>query len=120
MYVKKRKGKVYGGIFSADEKKALDIELDKQIAEHMHEHNLEVAAMCLWVLHEKFGFGTERLRRFYDGFCDGIDDLTKYYVMTDKDAAWLCNWKLKEYGIDIEAWDRELKERKEKGNDVQA
>lgn len=68
----------------------------------------EIDAMVLWVLHEVFGFGPERLRRFYNSFNGQVEALAERYQMTDDgDRVWLCLHKLKEYGIDLEEWERE-------------
>jgi hypothetical protein len=72
----------------------------------------------LWTLHEDFGFGAVRLKRFYDSFvktyrymreryyCEGDEELfgsrTDAYVMKER---------LKEIGFD---YDKEVKELTEK------
>lgn len=70
-------------------------------------HALEIDALVLWVLHEQLGWGEKRLRRFYDNFADEIDALVQRYQMDEEDKVWLCTQKLKDYGIDIEQWDKE-------------
>lgn len=42
---------------SAAEKKAMDLEIQRQLAEYDQKHLVEIDAMILWVLHERFGFG---------------------------------------------------------------
>ena len=64
--------------------------------------------MVLWVLHEVFGFGPDRLHKFYKSFNGQVEALAEHYQMTDDgDQVWLCFHKLKEYGIDLEVWERE-------------
>ena len=86
-------------------------EIRNQLAEYDRKNELEIDAMVLWVLHEQFGFGPKRLRHFYDAFSYAMDELVNRYVMDDSDQPWLCTYKLKEIGIDLEEW------RKEKEND---
>lgn len=86
-------------------------EIRNQLAEYDRKNELEIDAMVLWVLHEEFGFGLKRLRQFYDAFSSTMDELIDRYVMDDSDQPWLCTYKLKEIGIDLEEW------RKEKNND---
>ena len=86
-------------------------EIRNQLAEYDRKNELEIDAMVLWVLHEEFGFGPKRWRQFYDAFSSAMDMLVKRYVMDDSDQPWLCTYKLKEIGIDLEEW------RKEKEND---
>lgn len=102
MYVKKAKGKVFGATFTANEQKAMNIEIEKQLAEHTRRHAIEIESMVLLVLHEQFGFGLTRLMRFSENFEPHLENLIAKYEMDDTDKAWLCTHKLKEYGIDVE------------------
>lgn len=104
MVVKKAGGKVYGAVLTAAEKKAMNIEIEKQLAEYTRKHEVELNAMILYVLHEQLGFGEQRLRRFFDRFSVEIDALIRYYEMEDEDVEWLCTKKLLEIGIDVAAW----------------
>ena len=70
----------------------------------------ELDAMILWHLHEEFGFGPKRLKQFYDTFAVRLDELIKHYEMTDSDMVWLCTYKLKQYGIDIEEWNKQRRD----------
>lgn len=106
---KRNRGHIFGVQFSAKEQKAIDAEILRQCAEFDRKNANEIDALILWVLHEKFGFGKRRLRAFYDYFVTEIDALAKYYEMGDEDKAWLCTYKLKQYGIDIAAWNEEDK-----------
>lgn len=109
MQIKRAGGKVYGAVLTAAERKAMDIEINRQIAEADRRHTDEIDALILWLLHEKFGFGMKRLRRFYELFQTEFDALIKRYEMDDSDTVWLCTHKLKEYGLDIEQWNKEVK-----------
>lgn len=62
MQVKKAGGKVYGAVLTAAEKKAMDLEIQRELAEYDRKHIAEIDATILWVLHEQFGFGAQRLR----------------------------------------------------------
>lgn len=110
-YVYEKAGKkVYGAHLTAAEKKAMDIEIRRQLAEYDLKHANELDAMILWHLHEEFGFGPKRLKQFYDTFAVRLDELVKYYEMTDSDMVWLCTYKLKQYGIDIEEWNKQRRD----------
>lgn len=95
---------------TAAEKKAMDIEIRRQLAEYDLKHANELDAMILWHLHEEFGFGPKRLKQFYDTFAVRLDELIKHYEMTDSDMVWLCTYKLKQYGIDIEEWNKQRRD----------
>lgn len=107
MQVKKAGGKVFGANLTAAEKKALDMEMKRYFAEYDRKNIQEVDAVVLWVLHEQFGFGPERLKRFFDNFNSSIKDLLARYEMDNSEDVWMCTYKLKEIGVDIEKWYKE-------------
>lgn len=105
MRVKKASGKVYGADLTAAERKAMNMEIQRQLAEYDRKHMNEIDAIVLWQLHAQFGFGATRLRRFYERFKAEYLDLVKRYEMEESDNIWLNTYKLKEIGVDIEAWN---------------
>ena len=107
MRVKKACGKIYGASMSVAEKKAMNLEIQRQLAEYDQKHLMEIDALILWVLHDKFGFGPKRLKQYYDSFTACTDELMKRYEMDDGDEIWLCTHMLKRIGVDIEAWHKE-------------
>ena len=108
MVVKKAGGKVYGATLTAAERKAMDLEIKRHLAEDIKKHHMEIDSIFLWYLHEEFGFGLERLKRVYNGFSPKLDELCKRYEMYEPgDDVWLCTHKLKEYGADLEQWEKE-------------
>lgn len=104
MLVKKAGGKVYGATFTAAEKRAMDMEIKRQLAEYTRKYEADLNATILYVLHEQLGFGEQRLKKFFDRFSVEIDALVKYHEMDEEDAAWLCTRKLLDVGIDVEKW----------------
>lgn len=104
MLVKKAGGKVYGATFTAAEKRAMDMEIKRQLAEYTRKYEADLNATILYVLHEQLGFGEQRLKKFFDRFSVEIDALVKYYEMDEEDAAWLYTRKLLDMGIDVEKW----------------
>lgn len=107
MKIKKSGGRVYGADLTVAEKSAMQMEIQRQLAEYDRKHAIEIDAMILWVLHAQLGWGEKRLKRFYDSFSDEIDALIERYQMDKDDGVWLCTYKLKERGIDLEQWERE-------------
>lgn len=51
--------------------------------------------------------GNKRLKKFYDNFSRGIEALICRYEMEQGDDVWLCTYKLKEIGCDLEKWEKE-------------
>lgn len=109
MQVKKTRGKVYGAVMTAAEKKAMDMEIKRQLAEYDQKNLAEVDAMILWVLHDQFGFGAKRLRKYFDAFNVATKGLVDRYQMDEDDDIWLCTQMLKRIGVDIEAWHKEMR-----------
>lgn len=107
MRVKKAGGRIFGGVMSAAEKKAMELEIQRQLAEYDKKRLVEIDALILWVLHKEFGFGPKRLRRYYDAFRDAIDGLVNRYQMEKDDDIWLCTQMLKRIGVDVEEWHKE-------------
>lgn len=109
MRIKKAGGKIFGAVLSAAEKKAMDMEINRQIVEADRRYADDIDAMVLYTLHVHLGFGKKRLRKFYDAFSAEHDRLIQYYQMPD-DYTWLCKEMLKRIGVDVEAWNKERKE----------
>lgn len=107
MRMKKIGGRVYGAELSVAEQKAMDMEIQRQLAEFDRKNVRELDALVLWELHEQFGFGKKRLKQFYKNFSPGIEALVRRYEMEHGDEVWLCTYKLKEIGCDLEAWEKE-------------
>lgn len=89
------------------QKKAMNDEINRQILERDKMYSMDFDSTVLYVLYITFGFGKKRLRRFWDAFIKNHDELRRYYEMGSEDNAWLCRWKLKEIGVDVEAWYKE-------------
>lgn len=111
LIVKKGFGKIYGAEFTTAEKKAIEMEIKRQMADYDSKHMLEIDALILWQLHEQFKFGPINLKRFFDGFSDSMDALSKRYELENEDKIWLCTKQLKDYGVDLEKWQEDRKEK---------
>ena len=109
MIIKKSNGKIFGAELTAAERKAMRIELQKEAAEMNRKNAAEIDAVILWIMHEEFGFGHKRLKRFYDKLVKGVRELNERYETDYDEQVWLCTQKLLEYGIDIQKWNEESK-----------
>lgn len=107
MLFKKTKGKVYGIEMNSAEKKAMDMEIRRQMAEYDRKNALEIDALVLWVLHERFGYGPVRLKRFHDAFVGELQELLRRYEMEETDQVWLCTHMLANYGVNVDEWWKE-------------
>ena len=109
MRIKKAGSKVFGAVLTAAERKAMDMEINRQIVEADRRYADDIDAMVLYTLHVHLGFGKKRLRKFYDALSAEHDRLIQYYQMPD-DYTWLCKEMLKRIGVDVEAWNKERNE----------
>lgn len=115
MRIKKYGGKVFGATMTTAEKKAMELEINRQIIEADRKYINDLDAMVLYTLHTHLGFGFKRLRQFYEAFSIEHDRLIQHYQMPD-DYIWLCHEMLKRIGVDVGAWN---KERGEALNEVE-
>jgi len=103
MFIKKSGGKIFGATLTSAERKAMNIEIEKQLAEYDRKHAIEIYAMLLWQLHEQLGFGKKRLERFFSNFVPAYEDLINRYEMDEEsEVVWLFTYKLKELDVDVE------------------
>lgn len=107
MEVMKSNGYVYGAKLTAAERKALDMEARRALAEHTRRYDLEIEAVVIRELRRATGWGEIRLKRFYDNIDTSIKSLIERYEAESVDAPWLCTAELKNEGLDIEKWHRE-------------
>lgn len=103
-----RSGKdVFGVKLNKAEQKAIDEEIKRQIVEKDKEYSAESEAIQLWILHEFFGFGKGRLRKYWELINTSQKELRERYILDEGDTPWLCKEQLKGYGIDIDEWLKE-------------
>lgn len=109
MKVKKAGGKIYGVELTAAERKAMNKEIMNQLGDYTRKHAVEVDAMFLWFLQEELGFGYKRLKQVFTNFHSRIMAMCDRYEMYEEgDDIWLCTEKLKEKGIILEEWLKEV------------
>lgn len=108
MRIKKLNGKPYGVEFTAAERKAMNLEINRQIVEKDKKYREDIDAMVLYVLLSHYGWKRKRLRKFWKAFVTEHKALVEYYHMDDPgDNQWLAHYKLKEIGVDIHQWYKE-------------
>jgi hypothetical protein len=108
MRVKKLNGKPYGVEFTAAERKAMNLEINRQIAERDEKYKEDIDAMVLYVLMVHYGWRKRRLRKFWNAFIVEHKALREHFLMDEPgDNEWLAHWKLKQIGVDIQQWYKE-------------
>lgn len=88
------------------QKKAMNVEIYRQIFESIGKLSKNMAAVMLWNLHEQEGWGKKKLLRFYNDFLPALKEMQDYYEMYGaEDTEFMCKYKLKEMGIDLDQMD---------------
>jgi hypothetical protein len=80
-------------------------EINQQCLDADARYSLDIDTMVLWSLHRYLGFGAKRLRQFYEEMVTEHKAMREYYQM---DEMYPERYKLKEIGVDVEAWQKEL------------
>lgn len=97
---------------NARQQKIIDQEVKKYVLEVNDQYQRDFDAMLVWYVHIHTGYGKIRLKRFYEGFRNEYKRLVEYYQMPG-DTGWLCRYKLKEIGVDLDEWEESYDSRKE-------
>ena len=80
-------------------------EIDQQILEKDKEYQLDIDTMVLWSLNQFTGWGPKKLRDFYIFMMNEHLRMREFYELDDLYPE---RHKLKEKGVDIEAWYSEF------------
>lgn len=108
MRVKSYKGKIFGAELTAAEKKAMNIEINRQLVERDEQYAADIDAMVLYTLMAHYGWKKKRLRKFWEAFIAEHKALREYYEMNNPgDNEWLAHRMLKNIGVDINEWYKE-------------
>ena len=108
MIVKKLNGKPYGVEFSSAERKAMNLEINRQLMERDEKYKEDIDAMVLYALMVHKGWKKKRLHNFWKAFIRIHKELREYYLMDEPgDNEWLAHRKLKQIGVDIHEWYKE-------------
>ena len=106
MRIKKSGKHIIGADLTAAEKKAMNIEIAKQLAEFTRKYQVEIESIFLRELRANYGFGAVRLRKAFDDFGNDLDELIARYELGDEDKLWMAQETLKREGFDVEQWHK--------------
>ena len=111
MRIKKYGGEVFGAELTAAEKKAMNIEINRQLVERDKQYAADIDAMVLYTLMAHYGWKKKRLKRFWKAFIEEHKALREFYQMDEPgDNEWLAHRMLKDIGVDINEWYQEDKD----------
>lgn len=103
---------------TANEQKALNKEIDRQLQIQAEKHGCNMDATVLLTLYLHFGFGKEKLREFWEKYSETEKTLFDYYYNTPltaegvREREFLATYELKGIGVDVEYWRKVKKEWK--------
>ena len=99
---------------TAKDRKAINDEIRRQCIEQTKQYEVELDVVVLYALHSIFGFGKERLERFYREMFKLREDMKARYGTSADDTMgdFAMYVKLKERGVDVQALYEEMNERK--------
>lgn len=87
---------------TAAQRKALRGECVKEFEKLLDDYNRQVSVQVLHILRFKYGFGQQRLEQFAKYLEKMSFDFDENYKMGESDIPWLCEYQLKQSGIDLE------------------
>ena len=102
----KFRGKILRVELTPKEQKALDENTRQYVLALHQKFGDDVDYMIMRILHNHFGFGLSRLRRFYEAFRVDNAALVKHYEMEDA-GAYIARKEMNELGCNIEEWNKE-------------
>lgn len=86
-------------------REAMMHEINQQILAKDKAYQLDIDTMVLWTLHQCYGWGATRLKKFYVAMMKEHLRMREFYELDDLYPE---RHKLKEKGVDIEEWQKEL------------
>jgi len=93
------------GRMTPTQESAMRHEINQQCLDADARLTADVDAMVLWTLHQHCGFGLKRLHEFYVAMAKEHKRMRDFYEMDDLYPE---RYKLKELGVDVEAWEKEI------------
>ena len=107
MIPKSYRGKVFGAELTAAERKAMNIEITRQLIERDKKYQADIDALILYVL-MSYGCKKKRLKQFWKRFVAEHKKLREFFEMDQQgDSEWLAHRMLREIGVDVHQWYKE-------------
>ena len=106
MTFKKYKGQIFDVELSPKEQKVMNEKINEQIIASHRQFTDDFDYMILWILHQHFGFGPQRLRKVYDLVIQENEALIKHYEMSDA-GVYIARRDMNAIGCNVEEWNKE-------------
>lgn len=92
---------------TAAQRKMLRQECVKEFETLLDTFNRDVMIQLIYLFHFKYGYGQKRLEQLTNDLKEALQSIHIHYELSENDTPWLCEKKLKEDGIDIDALIKE-------------
>ena len=106
MTFKKYKGQIFDVELTPKEQKVMNEKINEQIIATHRQFTDDFDYMILWVFHNYFGFGLQRLKKAYDLFHKYNDALIKHYETPDA-GVYIARKEMNAIGCNVEQWNKE-------------
>lgn len=106
MVFKKFRGQIFDVELTPKERKVMNEKVNQLLIQRHQEFADDVDYMILYILHQHFGFGIQRLRRFYEAFIVDNEALIKHYEMSDG-GVYIARKEMNAIGVDFDKWNNE-------------
>ena len=88
---------------SAAHRKILKEECVKEFNTLLETFNRDAMVQIIYMFHFKYGYGQKRLLQLTEDLKEALQGLHARYELSENDTSWICEKKLKESGIDVDA-----------------
>jgi hypothetical protein len=105
----KHHGQIFKVELTPKEQAAMDEEINRQTIERHREFTDDFDYMIMRILHNHFGFGPTRLRRFHDAFIVDNEALIQHYEMPDA-GVYIARKEMDAIGCNVKQWNEERSE----------
>lgn len=109
MIFKKFHGQIFGVELTPKEQKAMDEEINRQTVETHRQFTDDFDYMIMRILHNHFGFGPNRLKKFHEAFIVDNEALIEHYEMPDA-GVYIARKEMDAIGCNIKQWNEERSE----------
>ena len=107
MIFPKINGRPYKVILNKAEERIMRDEINKSILHAMREAEKDGDATYLLILHDHYGFSVKKLKNIWKMLYTENKKYEKYYELEPGEGLWYARRRLKEVGIDLDAWYNE-------------
>ena len=88
---------------TAAQRKTLRQECVKEFETLLGTFNRDVMIQLIYLFHFKYGYGQKRLENLTNDLKEALQSIHVRYELSENDTPWICEKKLKDNGINVDA-----------------